>query len=287
MRFWARRAECPDIAAGERGGLIGAGPRLTEVGVRGRLHSGRVGGVSERSGKVDNASVTRIVVDEASGYTNGAGVLLPVNGAEPSAPPAADAVDGPRMRSTVTDVNALCNNHGTTRNEEQVKRLGLIAVLATMLVGVSASAALGVTNFANAPSGAHYATGSAEPVCTLTGLTVSCTGTTIGGVGNTNATVTLAVTSTFTGTCTNRGGHLVEPFTEQETTTTSTVVTSTRNGQLIVPAQTATGVSSEQFLASFECPNPNWTPAVTGTAISYRYSLTFAGFTEPAITVTG
>src|SRR5215217_8194540 len=102
------------------------------------------------------------------------------------------------------------------------------------LVGASASAALGDTNFANAPSGAHYATGSAEPVCTLNMLTVTCTGTTIGGVGNTNATVSLAVTSTFTGTCTNRGGNLVEPFTESATNTTSTVVTSTKNGRLII-----------------------------------------------------
>src|SRR5215207_8422130 len=168
-----------------------------------------------------------------------------------------------------------------------MRKFGIIAVLSLLVTALAAVPALAVTDFSNAPQGAHYATGFGEPTCTLTGTTVDCTGTEIVGVGNTNATVTLAVTSTFTGTCTNRGGHLVEPFTEQETTTTSTVVTSTRNGQLIVPAQTATGVSSEQFLASFECPNPNWTPAVTGTAISYRYSLTFAGFTEPAILITG
>src|SRR5215216_3772307 len=168
-----------------------------------------------------------------------------------------------------------------------LRKFGIIAVVSLLAVAFAAVPALAATNFANAPSGAHYAQGSAAPECTLTGLTVNCTGTTIGGVGNTNATVNLAVTSTFTGTCTNPGGHLVEPFTRQETTTTTSVVTSTRNGQLIVPAQTATAVSSAEFLASFKCPNPNWTPAVTGTAISYVYKLTFAGFTEPAITVTG
>src|SRR5215204_3042615 len=168
-----------------------------------------------------------------------------------------------------------------------MRKIGIIAVLSLLVTALAAVPALAVTDFSNAPSGAHYAQGSAEPVCTLTGLTVSCTGTTIGGVGNTNATVNLAVTSTFTGTCTNPGGHLVEPFTESETTTTTSVITSTRNGRLIVPEQTATAVSSEQFLASFECPNPNWTPQVTGTAISFVYTLTFAGFTEPAITVTG
>jgi len=168
-----------------------------------------------------------------------------------------------------------------------MRRIGIIAVLSLLVTAFAAVPALAVTNFENAPQGAHYATGFGEPVCTLTGTTVTCTGTEIVGVGNTNATVTLAVTSTFTGTCTNPGGHLVEPFTESETTSTSTVVTSTKNGRLIVPAQTATGPSAEEFLATFECPNPNWTPEVATTDVSFVYSLTFAGFTEPAILITG
>ena len=150
-----------------------------------------------------------------------------------------------------------------------LRKFGIIAVLALMVTAFAAVPALAVTNFNNAPPGAHYAQGSGEPVCTLSGLTVTCTGTAIEGVGNTNATVNLSVTSTFTGTCTNPGGHLVEPFTESETATT------------------ATAVSSAEFLATFGCPNPNWTPEVTGTAISFLYTLTFAGFTEPAITVIG
>src|SRR5215216_7206386 len=150
-----------------------------------------------------------------------------------------------------------------------MRRIGIIAVLSLLVTAFAAVPALAVTNFENAPQGAHYATGFGEPVCTITGTTVTCTGTEIVGVGNTNATVLLAVTSTFTGTCTNPGGHLVEPFTESETATT------------------ATAVSSAEFLATFGCPNPNWTPEVTGTAISFVYTLTFAGFSAPAITVTG
>jgi hypothetical protein len=170
-----------------------------------------------------------------------------------------------------------------------MRKMGIIGTLTLLLMGVSAAAALGVTNFANAPQGAHYAQGFGEPVCTLTGLTVTCTGTQIAGVGNTNATVTLSVTSTFTGVCHNPGvnSKIVEPFTESETTTTSSVITSTKNGRLVVPEQSATGTSSEEFLASFTCPNPNWTPEITGTSISFVYSLTFAGFTEPAILITG
>jgi hypothetical protein len=161
------------------------------------------------------------------------------------------------------------------------------AMLFALATGMTAAQA--VTNFDNAPKGAHYAKGSGEPVCTLSGLTVTCTATAIEGVGNTNATVTLAVTSTFTGVCHNPGvnSKIVDPFTESETTTTSSVITSTKNGRLLVPSQSATGESSEEFLADFSCPNPLWTAEVTGTSISFVYTLTFAGFTEPAITVTG
>ena len=170
-----------------------------------------------------------------------------------------------------------------------MKRVLLVlAALAALLVGFAAPAQAAV-DFGNAPSGAHFAKGAGEPVCTLDGLTVTCTGTAIEGVGNTNATVTLSVTSTFTGYCHNPGTNdkIVDPFTKSETTTTSSQITSTKNGRLVVPEQSATGESSAEFLATFSCPNPNWTAEVTGTSISFTYSLVFAGFTEPAISITG
>jgi hypothetical protein len=169
-----------------------------------------------------------------------------------------------------------------------MRRIILTALLSVAMLGF-ASAAQAVTNFANAPSGTHYANGFSEPTCELVGLTVTCSNTQLGGVGNTNATVVLSVNTTFTGVCHNPGVNrkVVEPFTETDTNTTTATIPSTRNGQLIVPTQTATGTSSAEFLASFSCPNPNWTPDVTGTALSYSYTLTFAGFTEPAISITG
>jgi hypothetical protein len=172
-----------------------------------------------------------------------------------------------------------------------MKRTLFVLVSALLALFFTTSAAMAVTtvNFNNAPQGAHFARGEAAPVCTLSGLTVTCTGTAIQGVGNTNATVSLAVTSTFTGVCHNPGvnSKVVEPFTESETTTTTAQIFPNRNGELRVPAQTATGTSSAEFLATFTCPNANWTPEVTGTAISFVYTLTFAGFSAPVITVTG
>jgi hypothetical protein len=161
------------------------------------------------------------------------------------------------------------------------------ALLFALVTGMTAAQA--VTNFDNAPQGAHYARGSADPVCTVTGTTVSCTGTAIEGVGNTNATVTLAVTSTISGVCHNPGTNskVVEPFSKSVTTTTSSELTSTKNGRLVVPSQTTKGTSTQDFLKTFTCPNPNWTPEVTSNVLSYKYTLIFAGYTEPAILITG
>ncbi|HEX5700723.1 MAG TPA: hypothetical protein VFX77_08750, partial [Rubrobacter sp.] len=99
-----------------------------------------------------------------------------------------------------------------------MRKIGIIAVLSLMALALAAVPALAVTNFDNAPSGAHYRNRSAEPVCTTStvpttgAITVSCTGTQIGGVGNTNADLSLAVTGTANFVCHNPGNdNIVEP----------------------------------------------------------------------------
>jgi hypothetical protein len=161
------------------------------------------------------------------------------------------------------------------------------AMIFALATGMTAAQA--TTNFDNAPNGAHYAKGSGEPVCTLSGLTVTCTATQIAGVGNTNATVKLVVNSTISGVCHNPGNdNVVDPFSKSVTAETSSNLTSTKNGRLVVPEQKTTATSNEVFLRTFSCPNPNWRPEVTSNVISsFTYTLTFAGFTQPAITITG
>ena len=165
--------------------------------------------------------------------------------------------------------------------------LRIMSVMAVALGAISLTVApvQAATNFNNAPNGAHYANGYGEPTCQLNGSTVNCTGTAIAGVGNTNAVVNLSVTSVFSGKCHNPGTNkkIVEPFSRAETSSTSAQLTPSKNGRLVVPAQEATGTSSQEFLDGFSCPNPNWTPELTGVVISWSYTLTFAGFSEPAI----
>jgi len=175
-----------------------------------------------------------------------------------------------------------------------MRKIGIIAVLSLLALALAAVPALAVTNFDNAPSGAHYRKGSAEPVCTSTttpttgAITVSCTGTQIAGVGNTNADLDLAVTGTANFVCHNPGNdNIVEPHSGTVDESTSTTLTPSRNGTLVVPAQTAT-ISPGEAAAQFECPNPNWREEFTGFSdLSFTYSLTFVGFDQPAILITG
>jgi hypothetical protein len=170
-----------------------------------------------------------------------------------------------------------------------LRKFGIIAVLALMAVALAAVPALAVTDFSNAPSGAHYRQGSAEPVCTIdeTTNTVNCTESTIGGVGNTNATVELTVTADAFLTCTNRGGNLVEPHSTTVSDATTAVERPNRNGQIVLDA-ISEEITEGDVEAAFTCPNRNWTEDVQDITITgFTYSVTFAGFTEPAILVTG
>jgi hypothetical protein len=96
----------------------------------------------------------------------------------------------------------------------------------------------------------------------------------------------VALTASYSATidCTNKGGNLVESHTVTGfTDSDSDTVSSDDNGQLIVPAQSVSAFAAPQV-----CPNPNWTPSIrTGTLTldSFKYTLTFAGFTSPYITI--
>jgi hypothetical protein len=113
---------------------------------------------------------------------------------------------------------------------------------------------------------------------------VDCDNYVLGGVGNTNATVSLVATYSATIDCTNKGGNLVESHTSLFSDSSTATVASTRNGQLRVPAQSASAFGAPQV-----CPNPNWTPSIReGTLVleSFTYTLTFAGFSAPAVLIT-
>ncbi|WP_050054104.1 hypothetical protein [Pseudarthrobacter siccitolerans] len=166
------------------------------------------------------------------------------------------------------------------------------AIFLALATGMAAAQAATTVNLDNAPQGAHFAKGKAAPTCSLneTTATVTCTGTEFAGVGNTDATVNLSLTATFTGVCRNPGNrNIVDPFTETvETEAAPVTVTSDKNGRLVIPGGVKVdGTSAQEFQATFDCPNPRWLAQVTDVDYSFEYSVTFEGFSEPAILITG
>lgn len=180
-----------------------------------------------------------------------------------------------------------------------MKRLALLPVIALALAACSETTTgptptptpRFTTTFGSStsPSGAHYQQGFGEPVCSILGVSVSCTGTEIGGVGNTDATLLVTVIAEATVQCRNKGGNIVEVKSQLEEETSSDDHTDVRNGTLYVSAFTVAGPTDEEFLAAATCPNGNWTKLLLGSPVvrSYQYSLTFDGFNSPAISITG
>lgn len=161
--------------------------------------------------------------------------------------------------------------------------------LVTSAAVLFAPAAWAQTNPANGPNGAHFAT--AEPVCTVDQATqdVSCTGATIGGVGHTNATAILSATYSGTVQCTNHGGQIVEVKTKSTEATSSGTLRPSRNGQLVVPPLSTTAPTTQELLSAATCPNGNWSKQLIAgpTLTGFVYTVTFAGFTQPYISIVG
>lgn len=168
-----------------------------------------------------------------------------------------------------------------------MKKSALLAVAAVLAL----PAAWATTYSAYGPSGAHYANGSAEPVCSVDSSTqmVSCTGTTIGGVGHTNANATLSVSYSGTVQCKNHGGQIVDVKTQTTTSSSTGTLYPDRNGQLVVPPLNAAAPSAKDLTDKATCPNGNWTKILLlgPTYSSFVYTLIFGGFSQPYISIVG
>jgi hypothetical protein len=171
-----------------------------------------------------------------------------------------------------------------------MRRASIITALSMLLLGLSASVASAVITEtitpANAPSGTHVQTGDPGCVVGSDGLTVTCSAYELGGVGNTNAELLLTAQYSAVIDCRNKGGNVVESHETTFSDSNESTLSPARNGRLRVGARS---VEPDLDLAE-PCPNPNWTPEFhpgTLTLDSFSYTLTFAGFTDPYIEITG
>jgi hypothetical protein len=173
--------------------------------------------------------------------------------------------------------------------KRSVAAAAVLGIVTALLVAVAAAATS--INPANAPTGTHVQTGT--PSCSVdpNTLLVTCSSYELAGVGNTNASATLDATYTATVQCRNHGGQIVDVKSQAEATPTTTGQLSPKNGRLTVPSLDSGPVpSAADFEAMATCPNGNWTKELlSGTVAlsSFTYTLTFAGFNGPYITITG
>ena len=170
--------------------------------------------------------------------------------------------------------------------------LFLLTVPFAAVIAFSAAASAATTiNPAAAPTGTHFSAGTSATCSVDSSQLVTCSSYQLAGVGNSNATGALDTTYSATVDCTNNGGMTVPVKASVQTAPTTTGSLSPKNGKLTVPSLNSGPVpSNAQFEAQATCPNPNWTKSVRGGTItlsSFTYTLTFAGFTAPFITITG
>jgi hypothetical protein len=167
-----------------------------------------------------------------------------------------------------------------------LRLLAIATVLVAAVAFPAAASAQTVITPANAPSGTHLQSGTIGCTVGADGLTVTCSAFELAGVGNTNADVALVATYSAIVDCRNPGGNIVESHETTFSDETEFTVTSSKNGRLSVPTATA----SPDLALAEPCPNVNWTPEFqpgTLTLDSFTYTVTFAGFTAPYISITG
>lgn len=174
------------------------------------------------------------------------------------------------------------------RKTRLIATAAVLGVVAALLVGVGAAAT--TVNPANAPTGTHVQSGA--PSCSVgSDNLVTCSSYQLAGVGNANATGALDASYTATVQCRNHGGQIVDVKSQAEAAPTTTGSLSPKNGKLTVPSLNSGPVpSAADFEAMATCPNGNWTKELesgTVTLSSFTYTLTFAGFNGPYITITG
>jgi hypothetical protein len=137
---------------------------------------------------------------------------------------------------------------------------------------------------ANAPSGGHLQTGVIQCVVNAS-LGVTCSGYELGGVGNTNVDVHLDAVYSATVLCNNPAGSKnrnndIEPHQTTFASSQDFNVPSTKNGRLRVPQTSVSPGGTDEEL----CPNGNWEVVLEDLQLeSFTYSVTFAGFTSPAV----
>jgi hypothetical protein len=158
-----------------------------------------------------------------------------------------------------------------------VRRIGIVAVLATLLMAFSASAALAVgPTSVTQTGGLHVCEGTVLDVsATKTdGAFLTATGEVCGA--GTTATATLSATATATLGCVTRGGGTPSGLEEVATGTTASEEFPTRAGRAAFEVSTDP-ITVEDF--EFDCPSRQQTEVIVGSVTFTDITLTITSQT--------
>jgi hypothetical protein len=160
---------------------------------------------------------------------------------------------------------------------ESMRRIGIVAVLATLLMAVSASAALAVApTSVTQTGGLHVCEGTVLDVTATktNGAFLTTTGEVCGA--GTTATATLSATATATVGCVTRGGGTPMGLEEVATGTTASETFRTRAGRGTFDVSTEP-ITIEDF--AFECPSAQQTEVIVGSVTFTDITLTITSQT--------
>jgi hypothetical protein len=139
-----------------------------------------------------------------------------------------------------------------TNQGDMMRRIGIITLVATLLLGVFASSAL-------AASGHFITSGRNAPRCTDIGTQVTCTGK-VAGLGGTTFEITVEAEGIAEVVCINPAGHRAPGQDTAVTVEGSTDPLPTpRNGQFVFSITTD---DPDPLPPVPTCPNPRWTPQI-------------------------
>lgn len=132
-----------------------------------------------------------------------------------------------------------------------------------------------LTVSAAAAANPHYVV---EPTFTDNGTTVTAAGK-IAGVGNQDVTFVLTASGSATVICTNPGGNVAPGQTQQVTTSGTTTITPTKNGNVVFSVTTQEPPQPTDATDA-GCPNDKWTASIQDVDFSSATLEVFQGGQE-------
>jgi hypothetical protein len=199
-----------------------------------------------------------------------------------SPPPAGSAMADTwvvhRLNCTALPSNGEREQEHEQQTGESMRRLGIVAVLATLLMAFTASAALAVAPTEVIQTGGlHVCQGSALDIAAATtdeGKILTATGEVCGA--GTTATATISANAEATVGCVTRGGGEPSGLEEVSTAVVASETFETRAGRGTVDVSTE-GLTIEDF--AFECPSRQQTEVLVGPVTFTDVTLTITSQT--------